>query len=411
MDDLGVRRRKPIHDTATIPDQRPERSNFSGFKVVVGTCFTLFLAVAALLAAVWIFVDSPIEPLSFRYPDCPSLVGPLNLNDKLQHAEHLFEGKLVGAESIATIGDIFYTGTADGKIIKIDNGKLSTIATLGTPPCGQPEHEPNCGRPLGLCASALGKLFVVDAYLGVFEVDPNTGETAVLVPATLMVEGQKFGFLNDLTILDNGSKIYFTDSSSRWQRQHNCFLVMEGTCDGRLLEYDVNTKITHVLLSGLCFANGVELSPAEDHILVCETTMARIIRYYIKGKKKGQHEVFAENLPGLPDNISPSSFGGYWVGLATVRSREAFSIVDLLAPHPWLKKLMFKLFSQEFVMRFTSRHGLVLELGPDGHIRRSLHDASGTSVSSISEVCEHGDWLYLGSYFAPFLARLRLDNV
>uniref|UniRef100_UPI00358EA9B3 adipocyte plasma membrane-associated protein n=1 Tax=Myxine glutinosa TaxID=7769 RepID=UPI00358EA9B3 len=409
MDDLGVRRRKPIHDTETIPDQRPEPRNFCRLKAVAGNCFKLFLVIAALLAAVWIFVDSPVEPLSFRYPDCPSLVGPLRLNDKLQHAEHLYEGELVGAESITTIGDILYTGTADGKIIKIENDKLSTIATLGTPPCGLPEHEPNCGRPLGLCASQ-GKLIVVDAYLGVFEVDPNTGEKVLLVPATLLVEGQKFGFLNDLTIISNGSKIYFTDSSSRWQRQHNRFLVMEGTCDGRLLEYDVNTKIVHVLLSGLCFANGVELSPAEDHILVCETTMARIIRYYINGKNKGRHEVFAENLPGLPDNISPSSFGGYWVGVATVRSREGFSIVDFLAPRPWLKKLMFKLFSQEFLLRFTSRHGLILELGPEGHIRRSLHDISGTAVSSVSEVYEHGDWLYLGSYFAPFLARLRLDD-
>ena len=31
-------------------------------------------------------------------------------------------------------------------------------------------------------------------------------------------------------------------------------------------------------------------------------------------------EVFSENLPGWPDNISPSSGGGYWVGNAIMRT-------------------------------------------------------------------------------------------
>ena len=37
--------------------------------------------------------------------------------------------------------------------------------------------------------------------------------------------------------------------------------------------------------------------------------------------------MFADNLPGIPDNISPSSSGGYWIG--TVVVRDAF--LDLLA--------------------------------------------------------------------------------
>lgn len=34
-----------------------------------------------------------------------------------------------------------------------------------------------------------------------------------------------------------------------------------------------------------------------------------------------------DNLPGVPDNISPSSSGGYWVGIALVR----YPLTDLLA--------------------------------------------------------------------------------
>ena len=41
-------------------------------------------------------------------------------------------------------------------------------------------------------------------------------------------------------------------------------------------------------------------------------------RYYIKGEHRGKSEVFVENLPGYPDNIRPSSSGGYWVGMSMV---------------------------------------------------------------------------------------------
>lgn len=45
-----------------------------------------------------------------------------------------------------------------------------------------------------------------------------------------------------------------------------------------LLEYDTVTKEVKVLMVGLRFPNGVQLSPAEDFVLVLETTMARIRR-------------------------------------------------------------------------------------------------------------------------------------
>lgn len=38
-------------------------------------------------------------------------------------------------------------------------------------------------------------------------------------------------------------------------------------------------------------------------------------------------DVFADNLQGTPDNISPSSSGGYWIGIAMVR----FALMDLVA--------------------------------------------------------------------------------
>lgn len=45
-----------------------------------------------------------------------------------------------------------------------------------------------------------------------------------------------------------------------------------------LLEYDTETKEVKVLLDHLRFPNGVQLSPAEDFVLVAELTTARIRR-------------------------------------------------------------------------------------------------------------------------------------
>ena len=50
-------------------------------------------------------------------------------------------------------------------------------------------------------------------------------------------------------------------------------------------------------------------------------------RYYLDGPRAGTTDVFADNLRGTPDNISPSSSGGYWIGIAIVR----YALMDLMA--------------------------------------------------------------------------------
>ncbi|XP_004754143.1 adipocyte plasma membrane-associated protein isoform X6 [Mustela putorius furo] len=237
------------------------------------------------------------------------------------------------------------------------------------------------------------------------------GEVKLLISSETPIEGRKMSFVNDLTITQDGKKIYFTDSSSKWQRRDYLLLVMEGTDDGRLLEYDTETKEVKVLLDQLRFPNGVQLSPTEDFVLVAETTMARIRRFYLSGLMKGGADLFVENLPGFPDNIRPSSSGGYWVGMATIRSNPGFSMLDFLSERPYIKRMIFKLFSQETVMKFVPRYSLVLELSDSGAFRRSLHDPNGQVASYISEVHEHDGHLYLGSFRAPFLCRLSLQSV
>lgn len=59
-------------------------------------------------------------------------------------------------------------------------------------------------------------------------------------------------------------------------------------------------------------------------------------------------EVFMDNLPGLPDNIRLSSSGGYWIGMATLRSK----VYDYMAENPWLKKMVTKV----IIKRICNQH-------------------------------------------------------
>lgn len=59
------------------------------------------------------------------------------------------------------------------------------------------------------------------------------GEATRLVSGSQVVAGRKLSFINDVTVTRDGKKVYFTHSSSRWQRRDYLHLIMEATADGR----------------------------------------------------------------------------------------------------------------------------------------------------------------------------------
>ena len=63
-------------------------------------------------------------------------------------------------------------------------------------------------------------------------------------------------------------------------------------------------------------------------------------RYHLKGPKAGQSEIFADNLPGLPDNIRLSTSGGYWVAMTMLRNRDKFGVVEFIQKRPWLRSFL-----------------------------------------------------------------------
>lgn len=80
-----------------------------------------------------------------------------------------------------------------------------------------PELEHVCGRPLGLrFDKKTGDLYIADAYFGLQVVGPAGGLATQLVTEA---EGQPIRFTNDMDIDEQEDVIYFTDTSTSFQRR------------------------------------------------------------------------------------------------------------------------------------------------------------------------------------------------
>jgi len=346
----------------------------------------LLLLPIAITAAYLALTPSPIDPLAWDAPKAPDMTGVLEPNDSLMKAELLAQGQLHGPEDSAVDaqGQV-YAGLHDGRIVRIkSDGSLETFADTQ-------------GRPLGMNFDAASNLIVADAYKGLLSINPE-GQIKVLATEA---EGVPFRFTDDVDIASDG-RIYFSDASAKFQQPDYILDLLEARPHGRLMRHDPATGKTEVLLKDLYFANGVALSANEDFVLLNETYRYRISRYWLKGEKAGTHDIFIDNLPGLPDNLQGDRAGTFWVALPSPRKAN----VDFLHKSPWLKAQISKL-PRAFWPKVTP-YGLVIALNENGEIVRSLHDTSGTHLRMVTSVKPVGDYLYLGSLENDRIGKLKI---
>ena len=207
-------------------------------------------------------------------------------------------GNVNGPEAIAFDDNgLMYTANEDGRIIVLnsDGSNPQDFAQTG-------------GRPLGLKFDSNGNLIVADAFQGLLSID-TAGQISVL---TTGYGGLPFLLTDDLDIGSDGT-IYFSDASS--VNNLNNLNNDWGQANGRLLSYNPNTDVTNLLLDNLYFANGVALSPDESYLLVNESAVNHIRRYWLTGPNAGQTEVFSNvsQFQGLPDNITHNGESLFWV--------------------------------------------------------------------------------------------------
>lgn len=348
-----------------------------------------FIKFAAFLVALWfvylLFWPVNIDPQAWQPPKSPMLEGDIKPNHYLSEVERLPLTNGEGPEDVALdSASRIYGGLQDGRIIRFDaQGK------------NQETFTETDGRPLGLHFDQAGNLIVADAYKGLLSVNPQ-GKITTL---TTQSNGIPFRFTDDLDIAEDGI-IYFSDASHKYSQTQYKSDALEHRPNGRLLSYDPESGQTTTLLSDLYFANGVAVSPDQSFVLVNETWNYRVLRYWLKGEKKGQSEVFIDQLPGFPDGISSGENGIFWLALASPRD----PILDKLAPYPWTRKIVQRL--PAFMHPAPRKYGFVLGLNKNGEIIHNLQEPSGKPYSVITSVQAEGDILYLGSLEENAIGRI-----
>nr|CAD7264043.1 unnamed protein product [Timema shepardi] len=309
---------------------------------------------------------------------------------------------------------------------------ISSVCSLHQLPMGFWD-EAKCGRPLGLKSGKDGYLYVADAYYGLYKVNTTTGASTLLVSKNVAINGKEPRLPNSVDVAKDGT-MYWTDSSTDILLQDGVYALL-GDGSGRLLKYNPVTNTSEVLLDKLHFANGVILSPLEDFVVVAETAASKLQRYYLKGPKKGQKDIFLDGLPGLPDNLKSNGRGGFYVPLIVGRDMNHSVLTQQLAPYPTVRKFLARVLAllelsfqqvEALVPNYYTQRAIhwlghfesvsflhmnrftVLDVDIEGRITDSLHCLDG-SLEGISEIEMYNGHFYFGSPYNDFIGRVKIN--
>lgn len=327
--------------------------------------------------------------------------------------------------------------------------KVSKVVQFGDESCANQHGKKACGRPLGIRVTSSGDLYTIDGLNGLIKVtniDGTSGqpEFKLLFNISSPVDGNSSAFLDDLVIdeSDGDKIIYITDASSLWDLNDCVAAYMDMDDSGRILRYTESTGSIDVVLSGLAFPNGIELTDSKDALLIGEFTHRRILKYYLTGPSKGTTEVLI-NLPGEPDNIRRSARSDvetYWIAVFSPRTKKTPSSIDYYSERPFHRKFMITVYriigtlyniigailnsdalvaegelkSSLWSFVGPNRRSMALEIDSKGNVINCLHSNDGYfgPISEIhDEIDENGRrTLYLGSFTNNYLGVLTLES-
>ena len=280
------------------------------------------------------------------------------------------------------------TGVEDGRILRLDGladpeaVRVETLADTG-------------GRPLGLELLPDDGLLVCDAERGLLRVDLADGTVRVLADS---VAGEPLRGGSNVVALSDGS-VYFTVFSLRYPIERWIGDIVEHTGTGRLLRLAPGADSPEVLLDGLQFANGLAPSADESFLVVVETGVRRLTRYWLTGPKAGRSEPFVEDLPGMPDNLwRAGPDGPIWVALAGPRVAP----LELLHQAPPAVRQAAARVAVHMPFRPTGTIG-AMAFDDDGTVVHHLA-ARGSSYRMATSVCEAAGHLVLGSVWERGIA-------
>jgi sugar lactone lactonase YvrE len=357
-----------------------------------------FLLLSAVVIVSSLLKSCSLHPMAWTPAPKPAFAGVTTLNEKLSNIEKISLQGWYGPEDLVmdSAGNL-YCGVhkteidfADGRILKIT-------------PAGTVEEFYNAGSWVaGLHFDAQGNLIALSHKLGLISISP---EKKVTVLANQDEKGNRFLIPNGMDIATNG-KIYFSNTSdeSAYDISYGRKVVLEMKPIGGFYCYDPETKKVVTLIDGTYFGNGVVLSKDESFVLLTETTKYRVLRYWLKGEKEGQTEIFADNLPGFPNGISIREDGSFWLGFSTKRN----DALDNIHPKPGMKRFVYAL--PNWLQPKPELFGMILNISPEGETLSALFDTTGMFTPETGAVKEFNGHLFIGGDVVPYIAKYKIDS-
>ncbi len=322
------------------------------------------------------------------------------LDNRLSEADHIGLGELEGPEDvILDRDDHLYCGTRHGEIVRFlapDYRRSEVFAHVG-------------GFPLGLAFDRAGNLISCVGAMGLYAISPDRTVTRLSAETrrswTSVQDDARLRDPNDCDIAPDG-RIYFTDSTKRYDAHDWALDSIENRGTGRLLVYDSKDGSTTTLLDGYRYANGVCMAHDGKSLFFAESWACRVHRYWLEGPKAGTAECVIKDMPGYPDNINRASDGNYWMAWLGMRTPS----FDLSLRHPDMRKRMTRRLPQDEWLFPNINTGGIVKFDETGGIVETLGDLAGASHPMVTSMREHKGFLYVGGILNNRIGRYRLPD-
>jgi ribose transport system permease protein len=370
----------------------------------------LMLAAAVTLDIRWlknrhkVLNEVYVAPIYHRMGETQSALPgsgtPYALDNRLAEATAIGLGELEGPEDVILDGDDhLYCGTRHGEIIRFfspDYKRSEVFAHIG-------------GFPLGLAFDRAGNLLSCVGAMGLYSIT-KSGEATKLSAETTrswtsVVDDARLRDPNDCDVAPDG-RIFFTDSTTRYDAHDWALDSIESRPTGRLLCYDPRSGKTTTLLDNYRYANGVCIAHDGQSLFFAESWACRVHRYWFDGPKAGQVECVIKDMPGYPDNINRASDGTYWMAWLGMRTPS----FDLALRHPSMRKRMTRRLPQDEWLFPNINTGGVVKFEESGRIREALGDLSGAAHPMVTSMREHKGHLYIGGILNNRVGRYRIPG-
>lgn len=209
---------------------------------------------------------------------------------------------------------------------------------------------------------------------------------------------RKIAVCDNLEVSEDGRRIYFSEPFY-YENASADDAIDEAIAlapNGRLWRYDLDTGSVRLIAEGFHFINGVLYDPhpgktREESVIVTQTSLFQVVRFYLNGPKSGSYEVVIDGLPGMPDGMDRDAQGRIWLAMFTERS----PLLTWVHQNAWIKPLVMRL-PTSLLLSQTQKTGVVV-LSPDGS--KPLYSAfyKGPLISSIASAVPASDGIYLAN--------------